>query len=316
MKPLISVIIPVYKVEDYIERCVRSLFSQTIQNGIEFIFVNDATKDKSIEILKKILKEYPNRIPQTKIIEHKVNKGLPQARYTGIKHAKGEYILHVDSDDYIDIKALEYFSSIAIDYPGCDIISGATLSIYDKNSYLIPTPQYNNVTEITCAMLRREIPCNIWNRLIKKSLYQDLLIPNINNGEDYVTMTRLFAKATTVKNISEITYFYTHCNSNAFQNQGLTGANLEDLRCASEFLKKYFKNSRYVRDIKLGSLKTCAIAILSCKSNMELRNVIVDQNITDILRVNINFKLKLLLILKRFGANSIINRLIRLNRNK
>ena len=80
MKPLISVIIPVYKVEDYIERCVRSLFSQTIQNGIEFIFVNDATKDKSIEILKKILKEYPNRIPQTKIIEHKVNKGLPQAR--------------------------------------------------------------------------------------------------------------------------------------------------------------------------------------------------------------------------------------------
>ena len=53
MKPLISVIIPVYKVEDYIERCVRSLFSQTIQNGIEFIFVNDATKDKSIEILKK-----------------------------------------------------------------------------------------------------------------------------------------------------------------------------------------------------------------------------------------------------------------------
>ena len=99
--PKVSVIIPVYGVEKYIERCARSLFEQTLED-IEYIFVDDCTPDNSISILRKVLSEYPNREKQVKILHHDKNKGLAKARQTGLKIASGEYIAHCDSDDWVD----------------------------------------------------------------------------------------------------------------------------------------------------------------------------------------------------------------------
>ena len=102
----VSIIIPVYGVEKYIEKCARSLFEQTYSN-IEYIFVNDKSKDDSIDILKKILTAYPDRKAQVRIVEHEKNKGLSQARETGIGYASGMYLMHVDSDDYIEPNMVE-----------------------------------------------------------------------------------------------------------------------------------------------------------------------------------------------------------------
>ena len=74
----VSILVPVYGVEKYIERCVRSLFEQTYEN-IEYVFVDDCTKDKSIEILNSVLAEYPNRKKQAKILHHDKNRGLSHA---------------------------------------------------------------------------------------------------------------------------------------------------------------------------------------------------------------------------------------------
>ncbi len=82
----ISLLIPVYGVEKYIERCARSLFGQTYQN-IEYIFVDDCTKDSSIAVLKKVLDDYPFRKEQVTIIHHNFNKGLSAARNTAFNHA-------------------------------------------------------------------------------------------------------------------------------------------------------------------------------------------------------------------------------------
>ena len=76
----ISVIVPIYGVEQYIERCARSLFEQTMNEGIEYIFVDDCTKDNSIYILNRVLEDYPERRHQVTLLRHDVNKGLPQAR--------------------------------------------------------------------------------------------------------------------------------------------------------------------------------------------------------------------------------------------
>ena len=95
-QPFVSVIVPIYGVEKYIERCARSLLEQTIEN-IEYIFVNDCTKDNSIAILESVIKEYPHREHQVRIIHHGTNKGLPQARKTGLLNAHGEYIAHCDN---------------------------------------------------------------------------------------------------------------------------------------------------------------------------------------------------------------------------
>ena len=98
---MVSICIPIYGVEKYIERCAISLFEQTYQN-IEYIFVDDCTPDKSVEILKSVIERYPNRKPYVRIIKHKKNRGLGSARNTAVDAAKGEFLMHVDSDDWID----------------------------------------------------------------------------------------------------------------------------------------------------------------------------------------------------------------------
>lgn len=97
----VSVIVPIYNVSRFIKRCVESLFNQTLDD-VEFIFVNDCTPDDSIDILKKVIADYPDR--NTMIINHEVNKGLPAARNTGLKAASGDYIFHCDSDDLLSLR--------------------------------------------------------------------------------------------------------------------------------------------------------------------------------------------------------------------
>lgn len=96
--PLISVVIPIYNVEKYLKRCLKSVCAQTYSN-LEIICINDASTDSCLKILNKFASE-DNRIS---IIDCKVNNGLFAARLEGIKHAKGEYICFVDSDDYVSL---------------------------------------------------------------------------------------------------------------------------------------------------------------------------------------------------------------------
>ena len=93
--PLVSEIVLVYKVEQYIERCVRSLMEQTFDD-IEFIFVNDCTPDKSMDILRRVIEDYPARIPQIRIIENEVNRGAAASRNIGLDAATGDYIIFTD----------------------------------------------------------------------------------------------------------------------------------------------------------------------------------------------------------------------------
>lgn len=102
----VSVLIPVYNAEAYIESCVRSLFEQSLED-IEYIFVNDCTSDKSLDILNEIMDEYPARKEQVKVISHSCNKGVASTRNTGLLYAQGEYIGWVDSDDWVEKNMFE-----------------------------------------------------------------------------------------------------------------------------------------------------------------------------------------------------------------
>ena len=123
--PKVTVIIPVYGVEAYIERCARSLFEQTLDD-LEYIFVNDCTKDKSIEILKRVLEDYPKRKCGVKIINNSRNLGLPRTRLVGLNAATGNYVAHCDSDDWVDTSLYESMYSRAItddaDFVVCDFV--------------------------------------------------------------------------------------------------------------------------------------------------------------------------------------------------
>ena len=97
----VSILVPVYGVEKYIEKCAVSLFEQSYED-IEYIFVNDCTPDRSIEVLRATIARYPQRQKQVVIIDHDVNRGLGAARHTATEWAAtGELVMHVDSDDYL-----------------------------------------------------------------------------------------------------------------------------------------------------------------------------------------------------------------------
>ena len=103
----LSVIIPIYNTEQYIEKCVRSLMEQTKTNGIEYIFINDCTPDNSMRVLANTIADYPQRTNQIKIINMPTNSGQGVVRRIGMKEAQGEYIIHCDSDDWIDLYTCE-----------------------------------------------------------------------------------------------------------------------------------------------------------------------------------------------------------------
>ena len=99
---LVSVIIPVYASERHIEQCARSLMDQSMQNGIEFIFVNDCSPDRTMDILQSVLLDYPSRKDQITVINHSRNLGAVQSRKDGALVAKGEYVLCCDHDDWME----------------------------------------------------------------------------------------------------------------------------------------------------------------------------------------------------------------------
>lgn len=118
----VSILIPVYGVEKYIERCARSIFDQTYQN-LDIVFVDDCTPDKRIEILRRVLDDYPERKAQTRIIRHEHNRGLAAARNTAVAAATGTFLTHVDSDDWLELDAVEELVKKQVE-TGAEIVTG------------------------------------------------------------------------------------------------------------------------------------------------------------------------------------------------
>ena len=120
--PKISVLIPVYNVEKYVERCITSVLNQTMQEGVEVIIVNDCTPDRSMEIIRETLCVHLKKNGMTvRIVEHKINRGSAAVRNTAMDYATGDYIIHIDSDDYVEPDLLEKMYSKAVER-GSDIV--------------------------------------------------------------------------------------------------------------------------------------------------------------------------------------------------
>lgn len=212
----ISIIIPFYGVEKYISQCVERLMQQTISGELEYIFVNDATPDKSMEALLAILNKYPERKYQVKIINHESNKGLPSARNTGLSVAKGDYIYHCDSDDYLELNTLELLYKTAIENDA-DIVWCDYKEICPNGERYKKQPAFQTTDDAICGMLVGEMEYNVWNKLVKRSLYVDngIYFPDgYAMGED-LTMISLFANARKVAYVPEPLYNYVRTNVSA-----------------------------------------------------------------------------------------------------
>ena len=207
--PAVSVIIPVYGVEAYIEKCARSLFEQTLED-IEYIFVNDCTKDKSIEILQQVIEDYPNRKHQTKIIHHETNRGLPQARKTGIENSTGEYIAHCDSDDWVD-KDMYHTLYHKAESDHCDAV---VCDLYKTQEQISNYIHYFPQKQFTKDSLLSNIFSNTCSHYFVTILYQRQLInnpikyPAANLFEDLVFTSQIVYYAKNIGYVQKPLYHY------------------------------------------------------------------------------------------------------------
>lgn len=222
-KPKVSIYIPVYGVEKYIEKCVRSLFEQTLED-IEYIFVNDCTPDNSINILKQVLEEYPNRKSQVTIINHDINKGVCQARLTGIQYVNGEYVACCEPDDWIEKNMYEELYKKAKE-TNADMVS-CDHYIESANGTEYGVSHYNGTFDgLMKSWIKREYLSYIWSRIIKRELFEKNPIyypvdkKEGSYGEDCVLMCQLLYYTQTYVFVPKAFYHYRIVLNSISHNQ-------------------------------------------------------------------------------------------------
>ncbi len=226
---LVSVIVPVYGVERFVERCAVSLFEQTLTDGLEIIFVDDASPDRSIAIIEETLSRYPNRKSTTTIIHHSINKGLPAARNTGLAHAHGRYIFHCDSDDYLQHDALEQQVDYALSHEA-DIVWCDWYLSFHANERHMTEPSADSPDGALQRMMCGAMKFNVWNKLALASLYHDhhIRFPEGHAMGEDMTMMLLFLHAKRVAHLPMALYHYVKTNDQAI-SRSHSANNLKDL---------------------------------------------------------------------------------------
>lgn len=236
----ISVIVPIYNVRNYIARCVKSLMEQTLDN-VEYIFVDDASPDDSVCILRSVLERYPNRKDDVLIISHEENKGLPAARNTGLSQAVGEYVFHCDSDDFVELSMLEEMYECA-ENNAADIIWADWYLSLPKMERYMSMKDCSTPLDAIRMMLSGGMKYNVWNKLVRRSLYSenDINFPSgYGMGED-LTIIKLFAFAKKAIHLPKAYYHYNKTNTAAF-SQTYSDRHLEELHHNIEDLTRFIK---------------------------------------------------------------------------
>ncbi|MDR1008372.1 MAG: glycosyltransferase [Campylobacteraceae bacterium] len=203
--PLISVIVPVYNVEQYLKKCLNSITNQTYKN-LEIILVDDGSPDNC----GKICDEYAAKDKRVRVI-HKNNGGLSDARNAGLDIASGEYIAFVDSDDYIDLQAYEELIDIALKEESDIVISSfyyvkkSGIFLYEKSLKGL------NKEEILYQFLSDNYHSSVCNKFFKAELFEKLRFTHIR-FEDLFIMPSLILAAQKISFTSKAYYYYLHTN--------------------------------------------------------------------------------------------------------
>ena len=156
----VSILVPIYNVERYIERCARSLFEQTYTN-LEYVFVDDCSPDRSLALLQDVIKDYPQRKDAVRIVSHEKNRGLAATRNTALECATGVFISHVDSDDWIAPRMIECLVSKQQE-TDADIVSCDALIHGSDGERYLEEPNYGSKDE----MMRRILQLSMFDPVV------------------------------------------------------------------------------------------------------------------------------------------------------
>jgi len=238
-QPKVSVIVPVYNAAPYIERCARSLFSQTL-DSIEFIFVDDKTPDDSIDIVHRVLMEYPERKAQVKFIELQVNSKQAAARSAGLAVAKGDYIIHCDPDDWVDLDFYRQLYECAVN-GGYDLVTADVVYHFPDNKL-----KHDTIADFDKPMEVLEadsfFSLSLWNQLLKAELIHQYSLDfysGVNYMEDFGFNARAYFFVKSVGHVHNVFYHYNKANDDSItqrmNDDNIVAQRIECLKNLNEF---------------------------------------------------------------------------------
>ncbi len=204
--PLISIIIPIYNVEQYIHKCLDSIIHQTYKH-LEIILVDDGSPDRCPQICD----EYSKKDRRIKVL-HKKNGGLSDARNAGLNIAKGEFVVFVDSDDFVELDCIEKLSRPVTEDKNVDMVIAGHNVIYESGKIVVQNTCGNVMLDSKQALEKllyhNGIDTCSWNKLFKKELFKDFEFPKNFLFEDTATTYKLIDKSHKIYVSSDITYNY------------------------------------------------------------------------------------------------------------
>lgn len=233
VSPLISVALPVYKAERYIERCLRSIGSQTMKD-VEYIFVDDASPDQSTSAIEDYFKDSPLNGSVFRIISNDTNSGVGYARQKGLDHAQGKYVIQVDPDDWLEPDYLEklYLAAEAAgaDITFCDIF----IEYPDRQVLSRQCPALSDPDSVISQLCHGGILGSCWNKLVRRSAIGKTgahFIPGVNVCEDILFFLQMLRHNPVVASVHEPLYHYDRfTNNNSIQRHMLPDHLAQDNR--------------------------------------------------------------------------------------
>lgn len=221
----VSIIVPVYNVEKFIERCARSLFEQTLDD-LEYLFIDDCSMDDSMGMLSRVLEEYPQRKNQVRIHRMERHSGQAALRKWGMEHATGEYVIHCDSDDWVATDMYERMYDVAkkgdFDVVMCDFYDTDGVTHRLKSEYVA-----SSLPEVVGDVITKKTHSNLWNKMCRGSLLQGVsLYPKHDMGEDQVLLLQLMYGAKKWCSISE-PFYYRYLNPESITKKNTREAALK-----------------------------------------------------------------------------------------
>jgi len=303
VKKLVSIVLPVYNVENYILGCLDSIKAQTYSN-FEVIIVNDGSKDRSIEYCL----DYCNQDSRFKII-HKPNGGLSDARNVGIEHTSGEYLVFIDSDDFVSPKLLSHMVEI-LESNQSDIAIIDAVHYYSDREYLnkdIFTEQmtiknFNSVDALQEMFYQKSFLVSAWGKLYKRSLFNEIRFPVGKLFEDSAIMYLLFDKCARISYSNAKLYAYVHRENSITTNQ-FSDRDLDILEITDSILNHYKGNPVVYRAAISYKVSACFRILLNSPSDerfikiqRECRNYILRNWKNVLFDSNVRYKNKMALI--------------------
>ena len=262
----VSIIVPVYNVEDYLERCVKSIINQTYRN-IEIILVDDGSTDNSGVICDEFSKN-DDRI----IVFHKENGGLSDARNYGIDRAAGEYLIFVDSDDYIHpqmVEALYRAQNITdADITACDYTRDIDVisKVHIEDYSLLDIRTFDR-DEAMNSVSTNGIHVMAWNKLYKKDLFENIRYPKGRIHEDEWILHHLLWECEKIAVISEKLYFYTYRDDSIIGQFSIR--NIEDGRYAYEDRVQFVAEKKWNAVKQIVAENTCYYCLTNYEKLLE-----------------------------------------------